>query len=32
LFAKDDTKTVAKALADAGFTAVGFQRVVLGQP
>ncbi|MDB5387390.1 MAG: translation elongation factor Ts [Planctomycetaceae bacterium] len=31
LFAKDDTKTVAKALAEAGFTAVGFKRVVLGQ-
>lgn len=30
-FAKDDTKTVGKALADAGYTAVGFQRVLLGQ-
>lgn len=31
LFAKDDTVTVGKALADAGYTAVGFNRVVLGQ-
>lgn len=30
-FAKDDTKSVGKALTDAGFTAVSFQRVVLGQ-
>lgn len=30
-FAKDDTKTVEKALADAGLTAVGFTRWRLGQ-
>ncbi len=31
-FVKDDTKTVGKALADTGFEAVGFKRVVLGKP
>lgn len=31
-FAKDDTKTVGKALQDAGFVAQSFQRLVLGQP
>lgn len=31
MFVKDDTKTVSKALADAGFEAVGFKRVVLGK-
>ena len=31
LFVKDDTKTVSKALSDAGFEAVGFKRVVLGK-
>lgn len=31
LFAKDDTKSVGKALSEAGYTATGFQRVLLGQ-
>ncbi len=31
MFVKDDTKSVSKALADAGFEAVGFKRVVLGK-
>ena len=30
-FAKDDTKSVGKALTEAGYTAVRFNRVVLGQ-
>ena len=30
-FAKDDTKSVGKALSEGGYTAVGFQRVILGQ-
>lgn len=30
-FVKDDTKSVGKALAEAGFAAVGFKRVVLGK-
>lgn len=32
LFVKDDTKSVGKALGDAGFEAVGFKRMVLGKP
>lgn len=31
LFAKDDTKSVSKALAEVGYTPVAFQREVLGQ-
>ncbi|MDB5339757.1 MAG: translation elongation factor Ts, partial [Planctomycetaceae bacterium] len=30
-FVKEDTKTVSKALSDAGFEAVGFKRLVLGK-
>ncbi|MES2788907.1 MAG: translation elongation factor Ts [Planctomycetota bacterium] len=30
-FAKDDTKSVGKALSESGYTATGFKRVVLGQ-
>lgn len=31
LFAKDDTKSVGKALSEGGFNAASFQRLVLGQ-
>jgi elongation factor Ts len=31
LFAKDDTKSVSKALAEVGYAPVAFQREVLGQ-